>query len=73
MNISFFLESNSSNPQGPRAGQLITTHGTIATPAFMPVGTLASVKALAPEDVLSAQQARLEFGGLATLIIISDQ
>ncbi len=52
MNISFFCESNSSNPQGPRAGQLITTHGTISTPAFMPVGTLASVKALSPEDVL---------------------
>ena len=53
MNISFTCEKNTNNPIGPRAGKLITNHGTITTPAFMPVGTLASVKALAPEDVLA--------------------
>lgn len=36
---------------GLRAGLFHTPHGTIATPAFMPVGTLASVKSLTPEDV----------------------
>ncbi len=36
---------------GLRAGVLHTPHGDIATPAFMPVGTLASVKALLPDDV----------------------
>ena len=53
MNISFTCEKNTNNPIGPRAGKLITNHGTITTPAFMPVGTLASVKALSPEDVLA--------------------
>jgi queuine tRNA-ribosyltransferase len=36
---------------GLRAGVLHTPHGDIPTPAFMPVGTLASVKALLPDDV----------------------
>ena len=34
-----------------RAGLLHTPHGTILTPAFMPVGTRATVKALTPADV----------------------
>ena len=38
---------------GPRAGVLITPHGEIETPAFMPVATQGSVKALAPGDVES--------------------
>src|SRR6059058_4745997 len=32
-----------------RRGEIATPHGTIATPAFMPVGTQATVKGLAPE------------------------
>jgi len=34
-----------------RAGVLETAHGPIATPAFMPVGTKASVKSLHPDEV----------------------
>jgi queuine tRNA-ribosyltransferase len=34
-----------------RCGEINTTHGTVATPAFMPVGTQATVKGLAPEAV----------------------
>ncbi|MDE5879757.1 MAG: tRNA guanosine(34) transglycosylase Tgt [Desulfovibrio sp.] len=34
-----------------RAGRLATAHGTIPTPIFMPVGTVGSVKALAPDDL----------------------
>ncbi len=34
-----------------RRGTLHTAHGTINTPAFMPVGTAATVKAMAPEAV----------------------
>ena len=34
-----------------RAGQLRTAHGVIPTPIFMPVGTVGSVKALAPDDL----------------------
>jgi queuine tRNA-ribosyltransferase len=36
---------------GLRAGVLHTAHGVIATPAFMPVGTQASVKALTAADL----------------------
>jgi queuine tRNA-ribosyltransferase len=37
---------------GPsRRGQLTTPHGTIETPVFMPVGTLATVKGV-PQDIL---------------------
>jgi len=36
---------------GARRGRLHTAHGVIDTPAFMPVGTQASVKALTPEEV----------------------
>lgn len=34
-----------------RLGKLHTAHGTIETPAFMPVGTAATVKAMMPESV----------------------
>jgi queuine tRNA-ribosyltransferase len=34
-----------------RMGRLITPHGEIATPAFMPVGTRAAVKAMAPDEL----------------------
>jgi queuine tRNA-ribosyltransferase len=37
-----------------RAGLLRTPHGTVETPAFMPVGTQGSVKGLAPEEVSCA-------------------
>ena len=32
-----------------RRGRLHTAHGTVETPAFMPVGTAATVKAMTPE------------------------
>lgn len=34
-----------------RAGVLSTAHGAIPTPIFMPVGTVGSVKAVAPDDL----------------------
>jgi len=34
-----------------RVGRLGTAHGTIVTPAFMPVGTRAAVKAMAPDEL----------------------
>ncbi len=36
---------------GARVGKLYTEHGVIDTPCFMPVGTKATVKGLAPEEV----------------------
>ncbi len=41
MSFEFQIESTSNRA---RAGRLITPHGEIETPVFMPVGTLASVK-----------------------------
>ncbi len=41
-----------SNQDGTaRAGKLDTPHGNILTPIFMPVGTLGTVKAAAPEEL----------------------
>ncbi|NLH17202.1 MAG: tRNA guanosine(34) transglycosylase Tgt [Phycisphaerae bacterium] len=40
------------NPNnGARRGLLATAHGTVDTPAFMPVGTRGSIKGLTPEQV----------------------
>lgn len=36
---------------GARLGEIVTRHGTFKTPMFMPVGTQASVKTMAPEDL----------------------
>ncbi|MFH1502651.1 MAG: tRNA guanosine(34) transglycosylase Tgt [Candidatus Eisenbacteria bacterium] len=36
---------------GARAGELVTPHGVIETPVFMPVGTQATVKTLTPSDL----------------------
>ncbi|WP_204123234.1 tRNA guanosine(34) transglycosylase Tgt [Lacticaseibacillus mingshuiensis] len=36
---------------GARLGEIITPHGTFPTPMFMPVGTQASVKTMAPEEL----------------------
>jgi queuine tRNA-ribosyltransferase len=45
-----------------RTGMVLTPHGKIETPMFMPVGTQASVKALAPDDL----------HGLGATIILSN-
>ena len=37
-----------------RAGRLVTPHGCVETPVFMPVATQGSVKAVAPDDLLEA-------------------
>ena len=36
-----------------RTGRIQTAHGVIDTPAFMPVGTRAAVKAMAPDELWS--------------------
>ncbi len=44
-----------------RAAELRTAHGLVPTPIFMPVGTVGTVKALAPDD-LTAAGARIILG-----------
>jgi queuine tRNA-ribosyltransferase len=46
--FSFSLEVTSGRA---RAGRLVTPHGTVETPAFMPVGTAGAVKAVLPRDL----------------------
>jgi queuine tRNA-ribosyltransferase len=50
--INFNIEKRLNGRLG-RAGVLETPHGPIETPAFIVVGTKATVKALSPEDVKS--------------------
>jgi queuine tRNA-ribosyltransferase len=45
----FTWQQNAGRPLGPRAGVLATPHGKVETPAFIPVGTKATVKGVLPE------------------------
>ena len=46
-----FTVLNEEPETGTRAGKIVTDHGEIATPAFIPVGTQATIKALIPEEL----------------------
>ena len=48
--MHFKIEKKLKNSLG-RVGVLETAHGVIHTPAFVPVGTKASVKTLTPEQI----------------------
>src|SRR5215212_7746187 len=48
MSFSFTIDATTG---AARAGVFTTPHGPVSTPAFMPVGTLATVKALDPDDL----------------------
>ena len=45
------FEITARHGEKARAGVLSTPHGEIATPAFVPVGTKATVKAVLPESM----------------------
>ena len=53
MAFSFTLLSRDPKTSA-RLGIMYTEHGTIHTPAFMPVGTQGTVKAVTPYDLESA-------------------
>lgn len=56
--MAFSFEVLATDPTGARLGRLTTPHGAIETPAFMPVGTAATVKAQTQQD-LEALGARI--------------
>jgi queuine tRNA-ribosyltransferase len=58
VSIGFQIEAVSGKA---RTGRLITPHAAIETPVFMPVGTLASVKAV-PQDTLEELGAQIILG-----------
>jgi queuine tRNA-ribosyltransferase len=49
--MSFRFEILATDPTGARLGRLTTPHGIIETPAFMPVGTAATVKGQTQQDL----------------------
>src|SRR6476659_7633616 len=49
MNFTFQIDDTAGVA---RAGVFVTPHGPVKTPAFMPVGTLATVKSLDPDDLV---------------------
>ncbi len=49
MSFSFELQATSGKA---RAGKISTNHGEILTPVFMPVGTLGTVKAMSPHELI---------------------
>jgi queuine tRNA-ribosyltransferase len=49
--MSFRFEVLATDPTGARLGRLTTPHGVIETPAFMPVGTAATVKGQTQRDL----------------------
>jgi len=55
---SFHIEATAGKA---RAGRLVTPHGEIETPVFMPVGTLASVKGV-PQETLEELGAQIILG-----------
>src|ERR1700676_4185018 len=49
--MEFKFEVLATDPTGARLGRLTTPHGIIDTPAFMPVGTAATVKGQTQQDL----------------------
>ena len=50
MSFSFSVQSEIPDRLG-RSGEIVTPHGVIKTPAFIPVGTKATVKSVLPDSV----------------------
>jgi queuine tRNA-ribosyltransferase len=48
LNPSFTVQASDG---AARLGRLVTAHGVVETPAFMPVGTYGTVKAMTPEEL----------------------
>lgn len=50
MRVSFTITARDDG-SAARCGELVTPHGTVETPAFMPVGTYGAVKGIRAEDL----------------------
>ena len=59
--LSFQLFSTDKNSKA-RAGKIITDHGEIHTPVFMPVGTGGSVKAVSQQQLVDDVKAQIVLG-----------
>jgi queuine tRNA-ribosyltransferase len=54
MPLTFQILATSGASGRARRGRLTTPHGTVETPAFMPVGTLGAVKGVTPQELAAA-------------------
>ncbi len=52
-----------------RAGRLVTDHGTVETPIFMPVGTVGTVKGVTPRELREAVGAQIILGNTYHLFL----
>ncbi|MFM9021889.1 MAG: tRNA guanosine(34) transglycosylase Tgt [Sediminibacterium sp.] len=59
--LTFSLQATDKHTKA-RAGMLVTDHGTIPTPIFMPVGTVGSVKAVNQQQLEEMVRARIILG-----------
>jgi queuine tRNA-ribosyltransferase len=59
--LSFQLHTTDKNSKA-RAGKIITDHGQIHTPIFMPVGTVGSVKAVSQQQLTNEVKAQIILG-----------
>jgi len=59
--FTFQIQHTTSNTKA-RAGNIITDHGEILTPVFMPVGTAGSVKAVTQQQLLNDVKAQIILG-----------
>lgn len=57
-----FTIDHTDNQSNARSGHLVTEHGLIPTPIFMPVGTAGTVKALHFKDLKDVVKARIILG-----------
>ena len=59
--LQFNLQHSDTNTKA-RAGEIITDHGTIKTPIFMPVGTVGTVKAVTQQQLKEEVKAEIILG-----------
>jgi len=59
--LSFQLFATDKNSKA-RAGKIVTDHGEIHTPVFMPVGTAGSVKAVSQQQLINDVKAQIILG-----------
>ena len=66
--LQFELQHTDKNSKA-RAGKIITDHGEITTPIFMPVGTVGSVKAITQQQLLQDVKAQIILGNTYHLFL----
>ena len=66
--LQFELQHTDKNSKA-RAGKIITDHGEITTPIFMPVGTVGSVKAVTQQQLLKDVKAQIILGNTYHLFL----